>query len=65
MRLTTGNNTFIMAGDIIGIQYPNYNYSISLVEGRIMFENVIVNINTIVIPRKRYKSKEILIRFEI
>ncbi len=50
-RLTTRNNTFVRTGDVIGIQYPNYNCLISLVEGRTMFENVIINVNAIVIPR--------------
>ncbi len=59
--LTVGNNTFIMVGDVIGVQHSNYNCLISLVEGWIMFENVVVNVNAGCCTKKRYKFKEILI----
>ncbi|PIM95069.1 DNA-directed RNA polymerase subunit beta' [Candidatus Hodgkinia cicadicola] len=58
MKLTTRNNTFIRTGDVIGIQYPDYNCLISLVEGRTLFENVIVNVNAIVIPKTDTNSKK-------
>ncbi len=57
-RLVARNNTFIMAGDVIGIQYSNYNCLISLVEGRIMFENVIVNVNAVVVTGKDTNSRK-------